>query len=98
MADEEKNQENIENDVPLMTSDDPLECFEIECGEELEEINFCAKPCGHLMCTFCIEEDECLKCHTKVDSKFAIFFELSHHNSVLRTIDFSGIFRFRVRV
>ena len=86
MADEEKNQENIENDVPLMTSDDPLECFEIECDEdetdctkccafELEEINFCAKkPCGHLMCTFCIEEDECLKCHTKVDSKFAIFF------------------------
>ena len=57
MADEEKNQENIENDVPLMTSDDPLECFEIECDEdetgctkccacELEEINFCAKPCG----------------------------------------------------
>ena len=109
MADEEKNQENIENDVPLMTSEDPLECFEIECDEdetdctkccacELEEINFCAKPCGHLMCTFCIEEDECLKCHTKVDSKFALFFELSHHNSVLRTIDFSGIFRFCVRV
>ena len=110
MADEEKNQENIENDVPLMTSDDPLECFEIKCDEdetdctkfcafELEEINFCAKkPYGHLMCTFCIEEDECLKCHTKVDSKFAIFFELSHHNSVLRTIDFSGTFRFCVRV
>ena len=33
MADEEKNQENIENDVPLMTSDDPLECFEIESDE-----------------------------------------------------------------
>ena len=67
-----------------MTSDDLLECFEIECDEdetdctkccpcELEEINFCAKPCGHLMCTFCIEEDECLKCHTKIDSEFAIF-------------------------
>ena len=70
-----------------MTSDDPLECFEIECDEdetdctkyfacELEKINFCAKPCGHLMCTFCIQEDECLKCHTKIDSKFAIFLEL----------------------
>ena len=63
MADEEKNQEIIENDVPLMTSDDPLQCFEIECDEdetdctkccacELEKINVCAKPCGHLMCTF----------------------------------------------
>ena len=78
MANEEKNQENIENDVPLMTSDDPLECFEIECDEvetdctkccacQLEKINFCAKPCGQLMCTFCIEEDECLKCHTKIE-------------------------------
>ena len=87
MADEEKNQENIENDVPLMTSDDLLECFEIECDEdetdctkccacELEKINFCGKPCGHLMCTFCIEKDECLKCHTKTESKFATFFEL----------------------
>ena len=85
-ADEERNQENIENDVPLMTSDDPLECFEIECDEDETnctkccacelEIIFCAKPCGRLMCTFCIEEDECLKSHTKIDSNFAIFFEL----------------------
>ena len=30
----EKNQENIENAVPFMTSDDPLECFEIECDED----------------------------------------------------------------
>ena len=87
MADGENNQENIEKDVRLMTSEDPLECFEIECDEdetdctkccafELEKNNFCANPCGHLMCTFCIEEDKCLKCHPKIDSKFAIFFEL----------------------
>ena len=37
---------------------------------------FCAKPCGHLMWTFCIEDDECLKCHTKIDSKCAILSEL----------------------
>ena len=82
MADEEKNQENTEKDEPLMTS----ECFEIECDEdetdctkscacELEKIKFYAKPCGHLMCTFCIEENERLKCHTKIDSKFAILFD-----------------------
>ena len=70
-----------------MTFDAPLECFESECDEdetvctkycacELGKINFCAKPCGHLMWPFCIEEDECLKCHTKLDSKFATFFEL----------------------
>ena len=87
MADEEKRQENIENDVPLMTSDDPLECVEIECDEdetdctkccacELEKINFCANPCGHLMSTICIEEDECLKGHTKIDLKIAKVFEL----------------------
>ena len=33
MAAKEKNQENIENDVALMTSDDLLDCFEIECDE-----------------------------------------------------------------
>ena len=87
MADEEKNQENSETDEPFMTSDDPLQYFEIKsdedetdckkcCAWELGKINFRAKPCEHLMCTFCIEEDECLECHTKFDSKFAIFFEL----------------------
>ena len=70
-----------------MTSDDPLECFEIESDEDetdctkcvacqLENLKFSAKPCGQLICTFCIEEDECLNCHTKSDSKFAIFFEV----------------------
>ena len=43
MADEEKNQENFENDVPLMTSDDPLECFEIECDEDETD---CTKCCA----------------------------------------------------
>ena len=83
MANVEKNQENFGNIATLMTSDDRLECFEIECDEdetdcteccmcELEMNNFCGKPCGHLMCIFYIEEDECRKCNTKVDSKFAI--------------------------
>ena len=77
-----KNEEN-EIDAPPMTVDDPIECFEIECDEdktdctkycacELENINFYTKPCGHLMCTFHVEE-ECLKCHEKIDSKFALF-------------------------
>ena len=55
MTDEEKNQGNTENDVPPVTSDELLECFEIECDEdetecttccacELEKISFCAKP------------------------------------------------------
>ena len=84
MADEEKIQENIENDVPLMTSDDPFECFEIECDEdetdctkccacELEEINFCAKPCGHLMCTFCIEEDKVWNATQKLTQNLQYF-------------------------
>ena len=41
MADEEKSQENIQNDVPLMTSDDPLECFEIECDEDETDYTKC---------------------------------------------------------
>ena len=41
MADEEKSQENIENDVPLMTSDDPLKCFEIECDEDETDYTKC---------------------------------------------------------
>ena len=82
---EEKNPERIENDMHLMTSDDTLECFENESDEEetdsrksfaCELEKNCAKSCRNLMCTFCIEEDECLKCHTKIDSKVAVFFEL----------------------
>ena len=38
-----KNQENIENDVPVMTSDVPLECFEIECDEDETD---CTKCCA----------------------------------------------------
>ena len=56
---------------------------------------FSAKICGHLMCTFCIEEDECLKCHPKIDSNFSIFCEPWVYSSVLLSIDSSGIFRFR---
>ena len=43
VADEEKNQEKIENDVPLMTSDNPLECFEIECDKDETD---CTKCCA----------------------------------------------------
>ena len=43
MANEEKNQESNGNDVPLMTSDDPLECFEIECDEHETD---CTKRCA----------------------------------------------------
>ena len=79
-----KIKKNIENDVSLMTFDDPLECLEIECDEDetdctkcyacqLDEVNFYTKPFGPLMCTFCIEEDECLEYYAKIDSKFAIF-------------------------
>ena len=87
MAVEEKNREIIENDVAFMTSDYPLECFENECDEDDigctkccsygSENFFCAIPSGHLMCTFCMQEDECLKSHRKIDSKFALFFSES---------------------
>ena len=33
------------------------------------------KPCGHMLCTFCIEEDNCPKCQQRISSKIAIFFE-----------------------
>ena len=72
-----ENLENVEHDVPLMTSGDPLEYFEIECDEgetDCTKCCACAKPCGHLMCIFCIE-DECRKCDTKTDSKFSILSE-----------------------
>ena len=63
MADVEKNQKNIENDVSLMTFDDPLECLEIECDEDetdctkcyacqLDEVNFYAKPSFFLSLKF----------------------------------------------
>ena len=70
-----------------MTSDDPLECFEIECDEdetdctkcfacELEKkLDFGVKPCGHLMCTSALKKTK-VKCHAKIDSKLAIFFDL----------------------
>ena len=45
------------------------------------------------MCTFCIEEDECLKCHQKIDLICNIF-EPSPYNSVLLSTDSSGMFRF----
>ena len=62
MADEEKNQENVENDMPLM-NDAPVRCFAIGCDEDETD---CTKgcgcelekklwACGHLMSTFCIE-------------------------------------------
>ena len=59
-----------------------------------KEFVFCAKPCGHLMCTFFIEEIECLTCDTNIDSKFAIFFQPCSNKIVLLSIDSSGIFRF----
>ena len=43
IVDVEKHQENIENDVPPMTSDDPLECFGIECDEDETD---CTKSCA----------------------------------------------------
>ena len=41
MADEVKDQENIGNDVPLMTSKDLVEGFEIECDEDATDLTKC---------------------------------------------------------
>ena len=80
--------EDDENDTAL-TPNDPIEFYDIglECKEseledytkcsacELGKISFFAKPCGHMLCTFCIEDDNCQKCQQRISSKFAIFFE-----------------------
>ena len=71
-------------------------CWYICVFKSSSSMIFCAKICGHLMCTFCIEEDEWLKCHPKIDSKkFSIFCEPWIYNSFLLSIDSSCIFRFR---
>ena len=67
-----------------MTADDPLECVDNECDEdetgckkycacELANNNISSKPCVHLICTFCSEEDECLKCHMKIAQNLPYF-------------------------
>ena len=91
---------NIENDVPLMIADDPLECSENECDEdetgckkccacELENNKISSKPCVYLICTFCIEEDECLKCHKKIAQNVPYFLSPSFYNAGLLSIDCS---------
>ena len=84
----ENSNEDDENETAL-TPNDPIEFYDIglECEEseledftkcsvcELEKISFCAKPCGHLLCTFRIEEDNCPECQQRMSSQFAIFFK-----------------------
>ena len=80
--------EDDENETAL-TPNDPTEFYDIgleseeseledytKCSAcELGKISFFAKPCGHMLCTFCIEEDNCPKYQQRISSKFAIFFE-----------------------
>ena len=80
-----ENNETIEMDENDECLDDTLEYFDTqECLEqdmtdyskcvtcELEKIKFCAEPCGHMMCSFCIKDDKCAFCDTKIESKFPL--------------------------
>ena len=69
MTDLDKNNDVEENEELL---DDTIEYFDTlenlqhdlkdysACSTcELEKLEFCAEPCGHMMCSFCIEDENC---------------------------------------
>ena len=86
-AEEIENEENDEMMNSISPDESPdefnfgLDCEEMELTDftfcsfcETQKIEFCATPCGHMLCTLCIEQQSCLKCHLSIVSRFAIFF------------------------
>ena len=78
--DEPEDENENECDATIEYFDTQLECTEDDltdfnscCMCEIEKFAFCAIPCGHMLCTFCIEEPICLKCNTAIELKVATF-------------------------
>ena len=77
---DEQEENNPEFDDTIEYFEPGLECLEEDLTDfskcttcELEQIAFCAEPCGHMLCEICIEDDECAFCNTAIESRFAIF-------------------------
>ena len=77
-AEEIENEENDE--MSLDEFNFGLDCEETELTDftfcsfcETQKIEFCATPCGHMLCTLCIEQQSRPKCHLSIVSRFAVF-------------------------
>ena len=77
---ENHDSENEETDVSPDEFNIGLDCDEMDLTDftycsfcENLKIELCATPCGHMLCTICIERLNCPKCHLSIISCFAKF-------------------------